>query len=182
MKFQVHLNDNDYFEFNKFHQLQSHYGASVIKKTRILLTVLFGILILFSFWSNGFTEDGFLNAGIYLVLLIIFQVFLKKFFLETIKANIKHLKKQGKLAYSEYSEIEFLEKSFTETTPTNKTEQSYASLERISVLDGKYIFLHTNNLMAYILPANAFRNQEEYDTFLQFIQSICPTVDFYKND
>ena len=72
MKFQVHLNDSDYFEFNKFHNLQSHYGASVIKKSRIIITILFGIAILSAFLGSGFTVDGFLYAGIYLALLILF--------------------------------------------------------------------------------------------------------------
>ncbi len=182
MKFQVHLSENDYFEFNKFHNLQSHYGASVIKKTRIVIAIIFGAAILLSFLSSGFTADGFLYAGIYLALLILFQVFLKKFFIETVKANIKHLKKQGKLAYHEYSEIEFLERSFIETTPDNKTEQSYASIERISVVEGRYVFIHPNNITAYILPASSFRNQAEYDEFLKFVPSICANVDFYKNE
>ena len=181
MKVQVHLTDKDYFDFNVFQNLRSHYGARVIKKTRILLAVIFGGIIAVGFLLDGFSTDVLVRAGVNVAVCILFQIFLKRFFVETVKANIKQLKKQGKLAYHEYAEMEFLEHSFIERTPDNKTEQSYASIERISVVEGRYIYIHPNNLSAYILPVNSFKNQAEYDEFLSFIKSVCPNVDFYKN-
>lgn len=50
------------------------------------------------------------------------------------------MKKSGKPAYSPTSVIEFDEDSFTETTPENKIEQKYSSVERISIIKDRFVY------------------------------------------
>ena len=92
---------------------------------------------------------------------------------------LKSLKKQGKMGYSPNSEMEFFDDGFTETTPQNKTEQKYASIERISVVKGKIIYIHVNNVMSYLLPVSCFDSKEQYDAFLNLIKTKCSIVDIY---
>ena len=61
--------------------------------------------------------------------------------------------------------MEFFDEYFTETTPQNKTEQKYDSIERISVIQGKTIYIHVNNVMSYLLPVSCFDSKEQYDAF-----------------
>ena len=83
------------------------------------------------------------------------------------------------MGYSPSSVIEFYEDSFVETTPDNKTEQRYASIERISIVDNKMIYIHVNNIMAYILPLSCFETKEQYDEFFEFIKTKCFNIDIY---
>ncbi|MBQ9749646.1 MAG: YcxB family protein, partial [Clostridia bacterium] len=77
------------------------------------------------------------------------------------------------------SAIEFYENGFTETTPDNKTEQKYSSVERISVINNKVIYIHVNNIMSYILPFSCFDSKEQYTAFFQFIKTKCSKIDMY---
>ena len=89
------------------------------------------------------------------------------------------MKKNGKAGYSPESVLEFGDETFIETTPDNKTEQRYASIERISIVDNKMIYIHVNNIMAYILPLSCFETKEQYDEFFEFIKTKSANIDIY---
>ena len=89
------------------------------------------------------------------------------------------LKKSGKMGYSPNAVMEFYDEIFVETTPENRTEQSYSAVERVSVVEDRTIYIHINNVMAYILPVTAFESKEQYDSFLSFIRTKCAIVDVY---
>ena len=97
----------------------------------------------------------------------------------TLKASIKSLRKKGKMGYSPTSVVEFLNETFIETTPENKTEQKYSSIERISLVDNKMIYIHVNNVMAYIIPVSCFESAEQYQSFLDFIKTKSTNIDIY---
>lgn len=84
------------------------------------------------------------------------------------------------MGYSPESVIEFYEDSFKETTPDNITEQKYSAIERISVVDGKMIYIHTNNILAYMLPISSFSSNEQYNDFFDFIKTKCKNIDIYQ--
>ena len=89
------------------------------------------------------------------------------------------MKKNGKLAYSPKAELIFFEDCFVETTESNKTEQKYSSIERISIIEGRIIYIHVNNVIAFLLPVAAFDSWELYDAFLEFIKTKCENIDTY---
>ena len=89
------------------------------------------------------------------------------------------MKKTGKAGYSPESVLEFGDETFIETTPDNKTEQRYASIERISIVDNKVVYIHVNNIMAYILPLSCFETKEQYDEFFEFIKTKSANIDIY---
>ena len=181
MKFQFNVNttDKDYFDYNKFWMLRSHYGKKQMMGFRIVIAVIFGVYIFISLYGGNFTVDSFISVIPMAILLIIFELLFSSLFVFFLKGHLKSLKKKGKMGYSPSSVIEFYEDSFVETTPDNKTEQRYASIERISIVDNKMIYIHVNNIMAYILPLSCFETKEQYDEFFEFIKTKCFNIDIY---
>lgn len=181
MKFQFHINltDRDYLNYNIFWMTKSPYGKKQMMKFRIVITVCFALLCLLSLYVGKFSGKAFIGIIPYLILLGLFQLLLKPSFVRSFKASMKSLKKQGKMAYSPKSEIEFFEDSFTETTPENRTEQTYASVERISVIKNEVIYIHVNNVMSYLLPLSCFESEEQYNEFMKFLQSKCRDITVY---
>ncbi len=181
MKFQFNVNttDKDYLDYNKFWMLRSHYGKKQMMSFRIVIAVIFGVYIFIPLYGGNFTVDSFISAIPMAILLIVFELSLSSLFVFFLKGHLKSLKKKGKMGYSPSSNIEFYEDSFVEITPDNKTEQRYSSIERISIVDNKMIYIHVNNIMAYILPFSCFETKEQYDEFFEFIKTKCTNIDEY---
>ena len=179
-QFHVHLTDKDYVDFNIFWLTRSHYGKKQMLKYRLLIALFVSVIAFLSLWGGNFTADAFIGIIPYFILLALFQLLLKPFIVLTLKGSLKALKKHGKMGYSPDAEMEFSEDVFTETTPENKTEQKYFSIERISIMEDGLIYLHVSNVMAYILPVSCFASPAQYDAFLRFITAKCPHVDTYR--
>ena len=181
MKFQFNVNttDKDYLDYNKFWMLRSHYGKKQMMSFRIVMAVIFGVYIFILLYGGNFTVDSFISVIPMAILLIIFELLFSSLFVFILKGHLKSLKKKGKMGYSPSSVIEFYEDSFVETTPDNKTEQRYSSIERISIVDNKMIYIHVNNIMAYILPLSCFETKEQYDGFFEFIKTKSANIDIY---
>ena len=181
MKFQFNVNttDKDYFDYNKFWMLRSHYGKKQMMGFRIVIAVIFGVYIFISLYGGNFTVDSFISVIPMAILLIIFELLFSSLFVFFLKGHLKSLKKKGKMGYSPSSVIEFHEDVFIETTPDNKTEQKYSAIERVSVVDNKVFYIHVNNIMSYILPFSCFESNEQYNEFFEFIKTKCSNIDVY---
>ncbi|MBQ8848709.1 MAG: YcxB family protein [Clostridia bacterium] len=178
-KFHISLSDDDYLEYNKFHMLKSFYGARQLRLFRGVVALLFAAFILVYWIAGGFTLSAFLGSIPYFIAAIVFELLLKPFFMFILKRNIKQMKKQGKMAYSALSNMEFYDGYFTEVTDENKTEQKYSAIERVSIVSNKNIYLHLNSVIAYIIPIASFESKEQYDAFVAFIKTKCANVDVY---
>ena len=178
-KFNVNLTDNDYLEYNKFWNFRSHYGKHQLITMRIVLAVVIGIFMIAVLIMNGFSTDGFIGIIPLAILLALMEIFLKRYVTYTLKAQLNSLKKKGKVAYSPVSTLEFYDDYLVEITESNKTEQKYSSIERVSVVRGRAVYLHVNSLMAYILPISAFDNKEQFDSFIEFFNSKIKSMDYY---
>ena len=181
MKFQFKVNtdDKDYLDYNKFMILRSHYGKNQMVGFRVVIAVILVIYILSSLFLGNFTIDSFIGIIPIAVLLILFELLISPLFVFFLKGNLKSLKKKGKMGYSPSSVIEFYEEVFIEITPDNKTEQKYSTIERISVVDNKVVYIHVNNIMSYILPFSCFQSKEQFDSFFEFIKTKCANIDIY---
>lgn len=179
-RFNVNLSEQDYLDFNLFLNLKSHYGKGQMKTIRILLAIMcvfmIGVFVVLAEFS-GIGMVLFLVFGI--VVLIFSQMFLEKSFARTLTKQMRNLKKRGKMAYSPESVLEFYEDVLVETTPENRNEQKYSSIDRISIVDNKVIYIHISNLAAYLLPVSCFESKEQFDDFLSFIKTKCGIVDTY---
>ncbi len=178
-RFDVRLNDNDYLDFNRFWMIKSPYGKKQLRSFRIILSVLYCLLVFLLLYNSGFTTEAFIGVVPVVIILVLSVVFWPKFLSWSLKWQIKGLKKSGKMGYSPVSVMEFYEDSFVETTPENKTEQKYSAVEQISIVDNRIIYIHTNNVMAYLLPLSCFESEEQYQDFLNFMKTKCEKVNVY---
>ena len=177
-KFQIFMTEEDYLEFNLFHILKSHYKTNLL--LRIFICVMFLTAILSVWFREGFGVIFVVTAIAMIVFAVLFNIFLKKCFASIAKLSIKNLSKKGRVAFSPVSTIEFFDDYFVETTETNRNEQKYSSIERISAVYGKVVYLHLNNIMAYIIPMSSFENEDQYNEFLNFLTPFCSNIDIYK--
>lgn len=178
-KFDVTLTDTDYYDFNKFWMLYSHYGKKNMLSIRLTAVGIVVILALLYLFGNGFSAEGITGVIPMLLVLAIFELGLTPFMQFFLKQQIKSMHKTGKMPYSPSAVVEFNESTFSETTPLNKTVHLYSAIERISVINNKIIYIHVNNIMAYLLPYSSFSNREEYEKLLAFLKEKCKNVDFY---
>ena len=178
-KFNVHLTDADYLDYNVFGTIKSPYGRKQMRTFRILIAAGILLFSLFILIRDRFTLAAFISASAQWVLLSVIELLMNPFFTWILKSHIKSLKKHGKMGYSPDSEMEFFEDYFVETTPENKTEQAYTAIERISILKGKVIYIHVNSVMAYIVPFSVFDTKEQETAFLTFLGTKCAVVDLY---
>ena len=177
--FNVSLSDDDYLDYNKFWMIKSPYGKKQITSLRIVIILLLCAFILLSLIESGFTVGALVSIIPLMIVLTGFQIFLKSFLVFSLKGQLKSLKKKGKMGYSPQSVIEFYDDCFVETTPDVKTEQKYSAIERVSIIDNKIIYIHINNVMAYLLPISCFESKEQYEQFFEFIKTKCKEINIY---
>ncbi len=175
-RFGVRVSEEDYVNYNTFVLLRSPYGKKQILSLRVATFAVFAIISLIAAFGENFTWVSLIGP---VVILLVFQFFLTRFFAWSLKGYIRSMKKQGKMAYSPEAVLEFYDDTFVEITAENKTEQRYAGVERISIVDGNMIYIHVNNTMAYMLPFASFESTEHKDQFVEFIKTKCAQVDVY---
>ena len=179
-KLNIFLTDNDYYEINKFTITNLRYG----KKLLFFLRILFVVMVLFVpvtvFISDGITNETVINLIPSFILLLLLELLLNPFMNLSLKLSLSLLKKNGKMPYSQNSVMEFDEEHFTETTDTNRTEHPYSAIANISIIKDKYIFIHINQMMAYIIPFHSFDTPNKRGDFLNFLNSKCSEIKFYK--
>ncbi len=178
-KFHIHISDQDYLAYNNFHMFQSPYGKKQISKMRWVFTAIFGILSLLLLIREQFSFAAWVGSLVYVLFLGVFQVLLKPSYSWTIKQQIKSLKKTGKLGYAPVAGMEFYDEYLIEITETQKTQQTYSSLERVSVVGDQVIYIHTNSVGAYIMPTGCFESPAQREEFLAFMKTKCDKIERY---
>lgn len=178
-KFNVNTSEKDYLEFNKFLLVRSHYGKNQIASFRVILTIIFLIFLLLNLSNEGLNWEFVKVSAPLIIILMLSQILLKPFLSISVKSTLNGFKKKGKMAYDPSVVLEFYEESFIEIAPQKKTEYNYSLIERISVVDNKYIYLHTNSAAANILPMSCFESEELKNSFLEFVKTKCAIVDLY---
>lgn len=178
-KFEVNMSEKDYLDYNMFWLTKSHYGKGQIFALRVAFLVVFVVNIIAVLIGEGAMFDKIIRLIPFAIVVLLFEIFMVKLFALFFKSHIKMMKKRGKPGFSPNSVLEFFEDSFCETTDINKTEQKYSAVERISVVDNKMMYIHINNLSAYVLPIACFESKEQYESFMEFIKTKCSVIDVY---
>ena len=142
----------------------------------VIITILFPFLFRM---RNVSWEDPWIDIITIAISIAFLQAICKPVFRWSIRMNVKTLKKRGKMAYSATSELEFFEDILVETTPTNRTEQKYSAIERISVVGDNVIYIHISTIGAYILPSSCFESSQQRQDLLEFLKTKCSTIDNY---
>ena len=182
MKYQFNLKvtEKDYIDFNTFWMFRAPYGKKQILTYRIVIAAILAVFALVSLFGGGFSKEAFIGIIPTILILVVFQLIFKPMFSATLKGQIKKMKKAGKPGYSESAVMEFYDDNFVETTPENRTEVKYSAIEKVSVVDDTVIYIHVNNVMAYILTFTSFESINQREEFLDFLKEKGATVDIYK--
>ena len=175
----INLSEDDYFAFNIFHSFESSHGKKMINTTRLFFILAMVVLAALVFLVLGWTTFSTTNAALLLLFTLLYMMFYKKISIRILKAQIKRLKKMGKLPFEPISTLEFYEDKLVEATPSRRTEQKYDALERICVVAERYVFLYTSSVGAYLLPIAQIKAQLNQEELIDFLSKKCTTVEYY---
>lgn len=193
--FNANVNDQDYLYFSEFLGTRSAYGKKQTKRTKLLLLAigLIGWLFCVSYITL-FLVRSEINIASLTVAVILYAfstiifgaiitvrlAFYNALYRSRIKRILKAQRKQGKVCYSSSYTLEFHEDSFFKITEDSTTEMKYSIVERVSIIENKFVCFHINSLSACLLPVSCFESKEQYDEFLAFIKTKCEKIDIYK--
>lgn len=181
MLFQLNINlsEEDYLSFNNFHSFESVNGKKAIRKNRLFFTLSVIFLAVLLVLVMGLTTFSVIYTALLLLFTLLYMVFFKKILTHNMKAQIKRLKKTGKLPYDPVSTLEFYEDKIVEITESSRTEQSYNIFERVCVVKNRYILLYKTSVTAYILPVAQINTQLNQQDFVAFLSTKCTNVEYY---
>ena len=169
-KFECRITDRDYYEFNKYHTTDSPDAKKSGLIGKLYVPVIFFIMFIY-YIIRG---DDWYTLSFVLILFAIVSIIwifsLKPLSLFFLKLNIKFMKKNGKLPYSDYAALEFFDDYFIETTENTKTEVKYDAVFKIRVNEPTAIYIYQNAVLAYIVPFDVFDSITERDEFIEFIK------------
>ena len=178
----IHTNEDVYLDFNLFHALESAHGKKMLKKARIRFCLIMAILAALVLLVLGGDTFSVVYAVTLLLVTLVYMLLLKKISIWSIKANIKRLKKIGRLPFTPVSTLEFYEDKVVEITDLQRTETGYGMIERICVVKDRCILVYQSSVQAFILPVLQVAEQvkpEELIAFLSEKCTNCANVEYY---
>ena len=175
----INLCEDDYLSFNNFNSFESAHGKKLVKKTRIRFILAMVFLAALVVFILGWTTFSVTYATLLLLFTVLYTLFFKKILTRNTKAQIKQLKKIGKLPFDPVSTLEFYEDKMVEITASSRTEQGYAIFERVCIVKDRYILLYKSSIGAYILPMAQVKEQLNQEDFIAFLAKKCTNVEYY---
>ena len=152
MHISVHMTEEDYIKFNEHSFWNSSIGKKQYRMVKYGVPIL-AFAVLFILWF-GFDADD-LTAIIIAVIFAVYTVFrnlrLKKYFEKNIRKSVMYSKKDGKLPYSEYSELEFGDEYIVETDETTVKKVRYSDLVSVGYTE-EHIFVYNGAYTAFVIP------------------------------
>lgn len=168
-KFSYHLTEQDFFEFNLFHNLASKNGKKSIKRFRIMISILILAFGLLRCLVDGFDSTSLTTLLVLVCYGVVAFCAFKPFVRFVVKQQLKAMKKQGKLPYSSDATMTFTDLCFTEMTATNKSEYSYSVICDFYLINDRMIYLYISAAQGFLLPVSAFESKAQLDAFLEFV-------------
>jgi len=159
-QFEYLLSENDYYEFSKFHAFNSQSGKRNLLVLRLIIPIFFSVYILLFLISKD-NSNAVLVEGIVGILFSVIGVFISKFIvIRSIKAQIRRMRKDGKLPYGVSSSLQVNEEFLIDESDGIETKIKYANIEKVAL--GDYaIYVYFNAIQAIVLPFSVFQSQEE---------------------
>ena len=171
-KFEVKLTEEDFLEFNKIHLFYSEQTGKQVKNLRSIFTVLPVVLWPVTTVLADFSLRELIARGlVYLPLAALFWFGVKPSMWLFTKQTLKKTLKKGDRLFSPAATLEFNDDVMVETTDINRSESKYSLIQSVYLVNGKIFYLYINSMQAFLLPVSAFASAEQYNNFLDFIQS-----------
>lgn len=169
-KFNIKIEGNDYYEFNKYHI----YNTRLIKRRMMVTRILLPIFIIEIAFLMGRAlhspEISNIVYGIFIIMAITVFFFYNQITNLSLKWNIKKARETGRLYNDNEITYEFSEDSFIEVTRDSESVIKYSMIDKISSGTSAF-YLYINAQSAYIVPYRVFANDQERKGFLDFIEN-----------
>lgn len=169
-EFKITLDDGDYLLFNQYHLLNSPVGKKNLMTFKMIIPFICFMFVAVIFIVNPDFQLLLIEAILMTILSILWICYSKKIVLKSMEKNLKKLKKEGRLPYSNEAIIKFDDESIHEISPNTENKTKYSLVEKIVVTE-KAIYIYFSSLQAYILPVTAFSEDVKKQQFLKFINS-----------
>ena len=178
-QFDVMLTEEDYLVFNDFHAIHSPSGKKTVRRSRIVFAALMVALALLFFVLMGFTTFTIIYGISLCVYTGIYLVFFPKVIKRNIRKNLKRALKAGKPPFDPYARLEFYDDRYADISPGKRTEMQYSVIDRICVIENRYIYLYISSIQATIIPIPQLLSRYRVEDFLYFLSQKCPKVEHY---
>ena len=169
-KFNYTLDDNDYFEFNKYHVQHSPSQRRNQLLTRFGVPFICAMLVFY--FHRSFDGLAFWLSVVALVAVAVgWVVGYPKLVLEPlIRRMISNLKRDGKLPFGDTELATFEMDYLRKITSTGERRVCYAALQ--SIVEGETaIYIYLNALEAVIMPNRIFKDEGQRQSFLKFLHT-----------
>lgn len=172
MKFQFHLTEKDFFDFNLFvvkHNKAYDKQISILRIIFALAPIVIAILPFILEKEEAVPGARLVNVAVMLILSVLFYVFFPKLHDALLKFNLKHLMlKSGKMNFLGEHSFTFEEEQLHIETKNAETTLNYSAFTE-SATSETAIYLLTSGTTGYILPFRIFSDEKEKNEFLSFI-------------
>ena len=161
MKYSITINDDDYLKFNLFYTCRIYFGQRSLHSIRLFFPIIC-VILLFSFLLCGYDLLFILIEVVLMSILSAISFFRAPKVLKRImRKNIARMKKNGKLPYHAFSEIEFQDSMLVETFDQGEYRLNYTDIEQIYFED-EYIYIFYTALQAFIIPCHCLGGEKEH--------------------
>lgn len=178
-RFNIEMTESDYMDYNYFASLNMPAGKKQMRTMRAILWIAFAICLYRIVQSVILSWSIPIIPLAILILMSLWQIFLIAYIKFFVRLNVKRVTKSGKKPYSPHSVMEFYDDHFAESDSVSRMESGYAAVEKVSIIEGKAIYLHRDSVGAYVIPVSAFESDEQYRSFTEFISTKVASVQSY---
>ncbi len=160
------LDDNDYYDFNKFHMYHAPMNRKRVQYGRFLWPVTYmALAALFFRLTHNVT-----SYYIYGAISVCWLLFYKQMNNFLLKRRLLKIKKSGKLPYEPQVTMDFSQDQITEKTSTSEAKSDYSQIEHVFTGDSA-VYVYKSAFSAYIIPNRVFRDADEKKSFIDFMES-----------
>ena len=170
--YNYNLTDDDYLEYNKYHNFANTSTLKIFFVLKVILFALLGLMVLLNLLPG-------ISTGINIFVTIFFGLAIaygyRPLITQLLKWQITATSKKGKLPYGKNVHLQFDADIYTETNENIQIKIKYGSLEKIAH-GSTAIYLYIGAMQATILPYSAFESEAQKQELLYFLNSKRPDI------
>lgn len=166
MKIKILMEEKDYIKFNEYHSENSKQGKRNILSLRILLPAILLIAVLLLLGVHADLAAIIITAAVSLIASVLWICLTPMIMRNSIKKSVYRLKKDGKLPYTEKSELEFTENEIIETTDNSTMRVKYNEIESVGY-SNEYIFIYYDTIHAFVIPKRCVGSDVDLESFFK---------------
>lgn len=179
-KFDIKIDETDFYKFNEFIILRSPYGKKSMMALRVAIAVMLGMFTVMSFVMNGVTKGTLIALIPTAILMAIMQMVLNPVMKSTLKKQLKAMNEGNNKPFSPESVMEVYEDKIVDYDKDGEHTLRLGAVERVSIIKGKYVYIHQSSSMGYIIPMESFESEAQYAEFESFLTEKCKEINYYK--